>query len=329
MLNKNIHLKDETLDSNIERAPTRDGFGTGVTEAGEKNSNVVVLCADLSESTRAEWFQKKFPERFIEIGVAEQNLATVGAGMANYGKIPFVASYAAFSPGRNWEQIRTTVALNNVPVKVCGMHAGVSVGPDGATHQMLEDIALMRALPNMVVVVPADAQEARKATLAAAENNAPTYLRFAREKTPVFTTEDTPFEIGKAVVLWKSKKPEVTLIGCGPLVHTALLAAQELEKRGIGSTVINNHTIKPLDAETIVAEVKETGAVVTIEEHQVTGGLGGAIAELLAKECPTPIEFIGVQNQFGQSGTPTELLDHYGMGVSHIVEAALRAIERK
>ncbi len=311
-----------------EKGATRDGFGKGVQEAGRADERVVVLSADLAESTRAEWFQKEFPHRFIEIGVAEQNLATVAAGMANYGKIPFFTSYAAFSPGRNWEQIRTTIALNNVHAIVCGMHAGISVGPDGATHQMLEDMAIMRAMPHMIVISACDVEEARKATLAAAKVGKPVYMRFGREKTPVITTEETPFELGKANVLVRHDAPQVALFATGPLVHAALVASAELEKQGIAATVTNIHTIKPLDAETIVREAGKAGAVVTIEEHQVTGGLGGAVAEALAKDKPVPMEFIGVQNLFGQSGTPDELYAHYGMDVPHIIEAVKKVRTR-
>ena len=329
MLNPDAKLASNVLDK-PDQAATRDGFGSGSVEAGMADERVVVLTADLAESTRADKFQKQFPDRFIQVGVAEQNLATVAAGMANYGKIPFFTSYASFSPGRNWEQIRTTIALNNVPAKVCGMHAGVSVGPDGATHQMLEDIALMRAMPNMVVLSPCDSEEGRKATLAAARYEGPVYLRFAREKSPVMTTKDTPFEIGKAVVFWKSeKKSDVLIAATGPLVHNALIAAEQLEKEGIAVTLLDVHTIKPLDGEAIVREAREAGAVVTVEEHQITGGLGGAIAELLSREAPAPMEFVGVQDRFGQSGEPKELIEYYGMGVSHIVAAAKKVIARK
>lgn len=326
MLNPDAKLAANILEK-PDLAPTRDGFGTGAVEAGKADERVVVLSADLAESTRAEWFQKEFPQRFIEMGVAEQNMATLAAGMANYGKIPFFTSYAAFSPGRNWEQIRTTIALNNVHAIVCGMHAGVSVGPDGATHQMLEDIALMRAMPNMIVISPCDAEEGRKATIAAAKAGKPVYLRFARDKTPIMTTSETPFEIGKANVLWKSDAPKVVIIATGPLVHNALLAAKELENE-IQTTVINVHTIKPLDEATILSAVQNASAVVTVEEHQVNGGLGSAIAELLAKNNPKPIEFIGVQNQFGQSGEPKELIEHYGMGAKSISEAVKKALSR-
>jgi transketolase len=326
MLNPDAKLTANIFDK-PDMAPTRDGFGKGAAEAGKLDERVVVLSADLTESTRAEWFVKEFPQRFVEMGVAEQNMATVAAGMANYGKIPFFTSYAAFSPGRNWEQIRTTIALNNVHAIICGMHAGVSVGPDGATHQMLEDIALMRAMPNMIVISPSDSEEGRKATIAAAKAGKPVYLRFARDKSPIMTTPETPFEIGKANILWKSDASKVVIIATGPLVHNALLAAKELENE-IPTSVINVHTIKPLDEATILAAVQSASAIVTVEEHQVNGGLGSAIAELLAKNNPKPIEFIGVQNQFGQSGEPKELIEHYGMGVKSIGDAVRKALSR-
>lgn len=311
-------------------ASTREGFGKGSVEAGKADPRVVVLTADLAESTQAHHFQKAFPERFVQVGVAEQNLATVAAGMANYGKIPFFTSYATFSPGRNWEQIRTTIALNDLPAKICGMHAGVSVGPDGATHQALEDIALMRVLPKMTVIYPCDAEEGRKATLAAAKHPGPVYLRFAREKSPVMTTAETPFEIGKAIPFWRSQKGSSVLIcATGPLAHNALLAAKELDEAGLGTTVLNIHTIKPLDEEAILKEAAASGAVVTVEEHQIASGLGGAIAELLARTTPLPMEFVGVHDRYGQSGKPEELIEHYGMGVSHIVEAVKKAAARR
>jgi transketolase len=330
MLNQELHLKENIFDT-PDTAATRDGFGHGLVQAGEADPRVVALSADLTESTRVEAFKAKFPERFVEVGVAEQNLASLASGFAAYGKIPFITSYAAFNPGRNNEQIRTTISLNQMPVKIGGMHAGVSVGPDGATHQALEDIALMRMQPHMTVISPCDSEEARKATLAAATWDGPVYLRFGREKTPIMTTAETPFEIGKANVLWSAHGAhlQVAIFATGALVHNALLAARELETQGIGASVINVHTIKPLDRETIVREAKNAGAVVTVEEHQVAGGLGSAIAELLAAESPVVIEFIGVHDQFGQSGTPAELIEHYGMGVSHIVEAAKRATARR
>jgi len=329
MISEKQKLNSKLFKKDIEQIPTRNGYGEGLVMAGEEDSNVVVLCADLTESTRSLDFKEKFPERFVEIGVAEQALATVASGMAAFGKIPFISSYAAFSPGRNWEQIRTTVALNDVPVNIAGAHAGISVGPDGATHQALEDIAMMRSMPNMIVVVPGDAIEARKATVAAAKNGKPTYLRFAREKTPIFTTEDSPFEIGKANALFESKDPKVAIVATGALVYEALLAAKELNKSKIGSIVINAHTVKPLDEITIVRAAKTAGAVVTVEEHQIAGGLGGAVAEVLTRNFPVPMEYIGMQDKFGESGTPNELLTKYKMKAKNIVTAAKKVIARK
>jgi len=331
MLNKTLKLLPRLLeDSSGAPAMTanRDGFGKALLELGETNEQVVVLCADLAESTRVLAFKEKYPDRYIEIGVAEQNLATVASGLANYGKTPFITSYAAFSPGRNNEQIRTTISINQVPVKIAGMHAGISVGPDGATHQALEDIGLMRMQPHMTVISPCDAEEARKATLAAAAHNGPVYLRFAREKTPVMTTEKTPFEWGKANVMWKSKEPQVVVFATGPLLYQALLAAKQLEDE-IAVTVVNIHTIKPLDTETIVQEAAKAGAVVTVEEHQVAGGLGSAVAEVLAAQLPLPIEFVGVCDSFGQSGETAELLRHYGLDAPAIVKAITKARGRK
>jgi transketolase len=328
MLNPEAKLA-ENMFENPGTASTREGFGKGVVEAGAADQRVVVLSADLMESTQAHHFQKAYPERFIQVGVAEQNMATVAAGMANYGKIPFITSYAAFSPGRNWEQIRTTVGINNVPVIVCGMHAGVSVGPDGATHQALEDIALMRSLPRFTVISACDSEEGRKATVAAAKLGSPVYMRWGREKTPIMTTAETPFEIGKALVMWNSENPAAVIFGTGSLIYNALLAARELEKEGVQVTVVNIHTIKPLDREGVVSLAKRAGAVVTVEEHQIAGGLGGAIAEMLASECPTPIEFIGIHDKYGQSGTPAELIEHYGLGVPSIVDATKKVISRK
>lgn len=310
-----------------EMTPTRDGYGKGLVAAGENNQNVVVLCADLTESTRSEAFKNKFPDRFIEIGVAEQNLATVASGLANYGKIPFISSYATFSPGRNNEQIRTNITLNDVPVKIAGAHAGISVGPDGATHQALEDIALMRVQPNMIVVVPCDAMEAEKATVAAAGNGKPTYIRFGREKSPVFTTADTPFAIGKAITLRDGK--DCAIIGCGILLHNALLAAEELSAEGIECSVVNSHTVKPIDSAAVIAIASACGAVVSVEEHQVNGGLGSAVAEVLAKNHPVPQEFVGVQDRFGESGTAAELIEAFGIGKDAIKTAVKKAISRK
>ena len=329
MIKSEQKLIPDIFSGDIKKVPTRDGFGHGLVEAGKADERVVVLCADLEESTRAEWFHKEFPNRYIEIGVAEQNLATIGAGLAAVGKIPFITSYATFSPGRNNEQIRTTIALNNMPVKVVGSHAGVSVGPDGATHQALEDIGLMRMLPRMVVVVPADAEEARKATIAIAKTNSPSYLRLGRAGSPQFTTTESPFEIGRAEILWESDNPQVALIACGTLVHNALVSAKKLQDEGVGSIVVNNHTVKPMDEKTIVDVADKCRAVVTIEEHQIAGGMGSAVAELLAQKKPVPMEYIGVHDQFGQSGTPDELIKHYKMDVDSIVESAKKVISRK
>ena len=331
MLNPAVKLASNIFDK-PEQKPTRDGFGEGLIEAGEKDKRVVALCADLAESTRMLPFKEKWPKRYVELGVAEQNLATVASGLANYGKIPFIASYATFSPGRNNEQISTNICINNVPVKIVGSHAGVSVGPDGATHQALEDMALMRVLPRMTVISPCDSEEARKATLAAAAHNGPVYLRLAREKTPVMTTAATPFELGKAQVMWqpqdKRKNPDVAVFATGPLVHNALVAAKTLEEK-FAIVVINIHTVKPLDTKTVTQWSKKAGAVVTVEEHQIAGGLGSAIAEVLAAQAPVPQEFIGVKDQFGQSGEPGELIAHYGMDVPHITAAITKVVKRK
>ena len=330
-MNKEVFLIEDL--SKAEKVPTRDGYGKGLVELGEKNKNVVVLCADLAESTRSHWFKEKFPERYIELGVAEQNMATIAAGLANYGKIPFMSSYAVFSPGRNNEQIRTTISLNNLPVKICGAHGGVSVGPDGATHQGLEDIALMRVQPRMTVVIPCDALEAQKATVASVDCcKGPVYLRFGREKSPVITTEKTPFEIGKAECFHKpanEKKVDAAIIACGQLVYNAIIAATELEKNGLSICVINNHTVKPIDEMTIIDAAKKAGAVVTVEEHQIMGGMGSAVAEVLAKNYPVPVEFIGVRDRFGESGDPDELIEAFGMGVKDIKAAVKKAINRK
>ena len=335
MLNPKAKLSKKIFKKDIDQVPTRNGYGEGLVIAGEKNPRVVVLCADLTESTRSELFKERFPQRFIEVGVAEQLLVTVASGMANYGKIPFVSSYAMFSPGRNWEQIRTTIALNDVPVKIAGAHTGVSVGPDGATHQALEDIAIMRTMPNMIVVAPADAIEAKKAVVEAAENGKPTYLRFAKEKSPVFTTQDSPFKIGRAEILWEGNgstgSPQVAIIACGPLVYEALLAAEMLKrgKNKVSCVVVNCHTIKPLDEKMIVSLAKTAGAVVTVEEHQITAGLGGAVSEVLARNFPVPMEFVGMPDSFGESGKPEELLKKYKMKAMDIASAARRVVKRK
>lgn len=341
MLNSDQKLNNKIFDADVESVSIRKGFGEGLVQAGEADANIVGLCADLTESTYMHLFKKKFPERFVQVGVAEQNLAGVASGLAAMGKVPFMSSYAIFSPGRNWEQIRTTICYNNMNVKIIGSHAGVSVGPDGGSHQALEDIALTRVLPRMTVISPCDAIEAKKATIAAAKINGPVYIRLAREKTPVITTEETPFEIGKAQIVWQSGKAcgiggeteivlsKVGIIVTGALLHKALFAARELESEGIVVTVVNLATIKPLDTTAVVELAKNTGAIVTVEEHQIAGGMGSAVAECLSQNIPVPIEFVGVVDQFGQSGTANELIEHYGMDTLHIKAAVKKVLTRK
>ena len=347
MLNPELKLNQKLFDSEVEMQPIRKGFGEGLLKAAELDKRIVGLCADLTESTHMLAFKQKFPERFIEIGVAEQNLATVASGMAAMGKIPFITSYAMFSPGRNWEQIRTTICYNNRPVKIAGSHAGISVGPDGGTHQAIEDIAITRVIPRMVVISPCDAIEAKKAVFAAAKIDEPTYIRLAREKTAVMTTEETPFEIGKAQVYFRSERIEnrelriekrkkescnsfdVGIIATGALLYKALKVAKELDEKGTRVAVMNLATIKPLDEMAVIQLAKDTGALVTVEEHQINGGMGSAVAECLARHYPIPIEFIGVNDRFGQSGKPDELIELYGMGEKNIHEAVERVIIRK
>lgn len=319
-----LNLVSDILAKEIPMEPIRKGFGRGLKAAGELDDNVVAACADLTDSTQMSLFKDAFPERFIEIGVAEQNLVTVGSGLAAMGKIPFVSSYAAFSPGRNWEQIRTTICLNDRPVKIVGSHAGVSVGPDGATHQMLEDIALMRVLPNMVVIVPGDSLEAERATLALAKDKRPAYLRLAREASAVITTSKTPFEIGKAYVYREGT--DVSIVSTGLMTFQAMVAAERLAKSGISAEVVHVPTIKPLDSVTILASAKKTKHVVTIEEAQINGGLGGAVAELLGEHLPTKMKRMGMQDRFGESGQPDELLEHFGLTAKHIVLQATNLI---
>lgn len=319
-LSSKIGSKDIPMESN------RKGFGRGLLEAGKQNDNIVALCADLVESTQMSVFAEEFPERFVEVGVAEQNLVTVASGMAAMGKIPFASSYAAFCPGRCWEQIRTTICLNDQPVKIVGSHAGISVGPDGATHQMLEDIALMRSLPNMVVVAPADSVEAEKATLAIAKNNKPSYLRLSRVDTPVFTIKDTPFELGKAYVLREGV--HVSIMATGAMTYHALVAADMLHAEGVSAEVVHVPTIKPLDEETILTSAKKCGQVITVEEGQIAAGFGGAVAELLSEKHPVKIVRIGMRDCFGESGTPDELLKHFGMSSSHIFMQAHKMVQQ-
>lgn len=308
----------------VKQEPIRAGFGRGLLAAGEADERVVALCADLTDSTQMNKFAEAFPERFIEVGVAEQNLVTVASGMARAGKIPFASSYAAFSPGRNWEQIRTTICLNEQPVKVAGSHAGVSVGPDGATHQMLEDIALMRVLPHMVVIAPGDSLEAEKSTLAIAKTNDPTYIRLAREKTPIFSVDSSPFEIGRAYVLRQGS--DLTLAGTGTMTYQLLMLARLLEERGVSAEVVHVPTIKPLDEATILESVRKTGRVITAEEAQINSGFGAAIAELVSEKCPVPLRRFGMRDRFGESGAPNELLDYFGLTADKMLLDALSFI---
>lgn len=329
MLNPHLFLNPKLFNEDAEKKATRDGFGTALVKLGDENPNVVVLTADLSESTRTEEFAKKYPERFFEMGVAEQNMATVAAGLGISGKTAFISSYATFSPGRNWEQIRTTIVYNKSNVKIAGHHAGLMTGPDGATHQATEDLAMMRALPDILVTVPCDAVEGEKATLAIGRTKNASYIRFSRDKSVVMTTEKTPFNLSKAQVFWVSSNPQVAIVGTGYMVYYCLLAAKELEKMGIETLVVNNATIKPLDEKLLLDVAHQAGAVVTVEDHQVTGGLGGALSELFAKHTPVPMEFIGLQNTFGESGKPDELIEKYGMGKDAIIAAVKKVIKRK
>ena len=332
-MNDDLKLNPKIFDEDIEMVPSRSGFGEGLVIAGEEDPNVVALCADLTESTRMDAFKKKFPERFFEVGIAEQNLVTTASGFAAAGKVPFTSSYAMFSPGRNWEQIRTTICYNDRGVKIIGSHAGISVGPDGATHQALEDMGLMRILPNMIVVCPADTIEAKKATIAIAKNGKPTYLRLSRDKVPVITTEETPFEVGKAEIFYDSatpgRKASVTIIACGQMVYKAIKAAEKMKLDKITVRVINCHTIKPLDSKTILEAAEETGAIVTAEEHQMHGGMGSAISEIVAQNCPVPMQIIGIQDRFGESGEQDELLQKFGLTSEAIIKACLHVLRLK
>lgn len=323
------HLQPNLNPDTVEKSPTRVGYGDGLLEAGKRDERVVALCCDLTESTRTNIFAEAFPKRFLQVGIAEQNMASVASGMAAMGKIPFIASYAMFSPGRNWEQIRTTVAYNNSNVKIVGAHSGISVGPDGATHQAIEDIAIMRVLPNMVVIAPADEHEARKVVLAAAQYEGPLYFRLGRSATPTVTTPESPFQIGKAELMYsrdESLEKKIGIVVTGSLLFNALMAAQELEKGGVGTSVLHMATIKPLDGEALEKFAAEHDALVTVEEHQIAGGLGSAVAEYLSEVSPTRISRIGISDEFGQSGEPDELIIHYGLDTPSIVAAAKKLI---
>ena len=325
MLEKTLNKK--IFDREVEKKSTRQGYGEGLLEAGEKNKNIVALCADLTHSTFTNLFADKFPERFVQMGVAEQNMASVASGMARMGKIPFISSYAMFSPGRNWEQIRTTICYNNTNVKIVGAHAGISVGPDGGTHQAIEDIALTRVIPRMTVIYPCDYLEAKKAVLEMAKTDGPAYIRLARNNTPIITTEKTPFKIGKAQTFFESKqKAQVGIVASGHLVYEALISAKELENQGIGVKVINLSTIKPLDEKAIIDLAKSVKGIVTVEEHQKAGGMGSAIAELLSQKYPTKIEFVAINDEFGQSGDPDELIKFYKLDSNSIIKAVKKLL---
>jgi transketolase len=327
MFNDSLNLNPDIGKETITQEPTRKGYGEGVIELGTADERVVVLTGDLAGSTQAAEFGKKFPGRFIEVGIAEQNMMGIAAGLSFEGKIPFISSYAVFSPGRSWDQLRVSVAYSKANVKVAGAHTGISVGPDGATHQALEDIAITRCLPNMTVVVPCDYLETKKATLALGKMTGPAYFRFAREKTPVFTTDKTPFTIGKAEIF--KDGTDVVIIGSGPVLYNAMLAAMELEQEHVSVMVVNNHTIKPIDVDTIVKAAQKCGAVVTLEEHQIMGGVGSAVIEVLSQYSPVPVEMVGVNDHFGESGEPNELIEKYGMGKDAIKEAVKKVLERK
>ena len=331
MLNQSLKLNSKIFNADVEKNSTRQGFGEGLLQAGIENDNVVALCADLTESTKVNIFADKFPKRFIQMGIAEQNMPSVASGMASMGKIPFIASYGIFNPGRNWEQIRTTICYNNQPVKIIGSHTGLSVGPDGGSHQMLEDIALTRVLPNMVVISPCDYIEAKKATISCAKTKNPTYIRLARNNTPIITTNETPFVIGKAQIVFVPEigLAHVGIIATGPILYKALIAAHDLEKRGIKVKVMNLSTIKPLNENAIIILAKETKAIVTVEDHQIAGGMGSAVAECLAQNYNVPIEFVGVKDKFGQSGTPEELEKHYEIDISNIIEKVEKVLKRR
>lgn len=322
-------VKDIYNEKKIKMIPTRNGYGDGLVELGKKDPSVVVMCCDLSESTRSHLFAEQFPKRYLQVGIAEQNMIGVAAGMALEGKKVFCASYAVFNPGRNWDQIRVSACYNNVNITIVGAHAGISVGPDGATHQALEDIASVRALPNITILAPCDYEQTKKATIAAAKIDGPVYLRFARNATPVMTRSASKFKVGKADIMRKGT--DVTIVACGPLVYEALMAAENLSKANdpISVEVINCHTIKPIDVNTIVGSVHKTRAVVSVEEHQITGGLGGAVSEVLAREYPAPMEFVGMPDSFGESGEPQQLLDKYGMSQKGIEEAVKKVFKRK
>lgn len=330
MLNQSLKLNTNLFNNDVERVSTRAGFGEGLVVAGDNDKNVVALSADMNKSTFLHLFGQKYPERFVQVGIAEQNLVTVASGMAAMGKIPFVTSLAMFTPGRDWEQIRTTIALNNRPVKIMGSYSGFSTGPDGGTHQALEDLALMRVLPNTILLSPCDAIQAKKSAIEAAKIDKPVYIRLTKTETPLITTEETPFEIGKAQMIFEPPMTaQVGIIATGPIIHNALIAAKNFAEKGIAVKVLNIHTIRPLDFEAIINLAREAGAIVTVEEHQIVAGFGSAIAEVVVQNHPVPIEFVAVRDEFGQSGKPEELIEHYGLSVQSIEKAVEKVMSRK
>jgi transketolase len=315
------------LPEKAEMKKTREGFGRALVDLGEQDPRIVVLVGDLTESTMVSFFAERFPERFIQVGIAEQNMCGVAAGLAAMGKIPFFATYGAFASCRAADQLRVTVAYTNLNVKIGGAHGGISVGPDGATHQAMEEISIIRSIPNMSMIVPCDYWETYKATIAAAKHRGPVYLRFGREDVPVVTSKETPFTFGKGEVFAEGR--DLTVIACGVMVYEALRARETLEQKGISARVVDLHTVKPLDRALIERSARETGAIVTAEEHQVNGGLGGAVSEAVVQTCPVPMELVAVHDRFGQSGKPAELMDAFGLRARDIVAAAERVLKRK
>lgn len=328
MLNPDLKLNQKIFDKDVALMPTRAGYGEGLLELGRINPNIVVLSADLTESTYAHLFAREFPDRFFQVGVAEQNLAAIAAGLGISGKIPFISSYAVFSPGKNWETIRTTIVYNQANVKIAGHHAGLMTGPDGVTHQATEDIASVRSWPGINIMVPCDSIEGKRMTIEASKISGPVYLRFTREKTPIITTQETPFDVGKIQTYWISEKPSAAILSMGCMLYYALVAAKELEHEGIQTLVANTSTIKPLDELTLLSISQKTKAFVTVEDHQVAGGLGGTISEFCAKNKPMPIEFVGLQDKFAESGSAKDLIEKYNMGINGIKAAVKKVLSR-
>lgn len=327
MLNLKLKLNENLFNKNADKKATRDGFGQAIMILGKKNKNVIVLSADLAESCKVDSFLEKYPKRFIECGVAEQNMAAVAAGLSVSGKIPFITSFAVFSPGKSWETVRTTIMYNKANVKIAGHHSGIVTGQDGATHQATEDISSIRAWPGLNILIPCDSIQAKKATLKAAETKGPFYLRFSREKTPLITTENTPFS-DKIQVFWEDKNPKTTIFATGHMVYQALLAAKELKEQNIGVLVANVSSLKPIDEKGIIECVKKTKSAISCEDHQIAGGLGGIISEILVQNYPAPMEFVGLRDTFAESADAKELLKKYQMDKNGIINAVKKIIKR-